>query len=387
MNWKKLFFIWLSWSLVFGLLAIFADHFLPYAPSFPYFDAVLPKFDWPRWIYSWANFDGVHYLTIAERGYKGIGLIQAFFPVWPGLVTIFSQITGLDLLLSGLLLSHVFSFTAVLLLWTYLKTTLGPKTANWGLVWWLLTPTAFFTLAFYNEGLFVSLAIGSILAAKKNRWWLAGLLASIAAATRVVGIFLVLALAAELIQQTHFTWSYAWIKKNFSKMIAITIGTVGLLLYMVYLWLEFHDPVYFLHVQSAFGAGRQTSLVIWPQVVWRGLMILFTARPFDWKYLTYVQEFIAGVGSVAIVLWGWWHRKKTQLTTPLALYSLSCLLLPTLTGTFSSMPRYILAAWPLWIAVAYWSQKNPKWALLALAFSVGLLIINTVLFVQGYWIA
>jgi hypothetical protein len=189
--------------------------------------------------------------------------------------------------------------------------------------------------------------------------------------------------------KTDFNWSMAmsWLKKNWSVIIAASLGALGLLSYMLYLWWEFNDPLFFLHQQAAFGAGRQESLVLWPQVVWRAVKILVTARPFDWKYFAYFQEFLVGVGSILILVWGWWQRKMTKLSLGLLIYSLGCVLMPTLTGTFSSLPRYVLVAWPIWQILAVWSVKNPGWARLGLAFSLILLIINAALFIQGYWVA
>ena len=43
----------------------------------------------------------------------------------------------------------------------------------------------------------------------------------------------------------------------------ILCWALGLVSYMGYLWVNFNDPLYFLTVQSQFGAARQSQLVIW----------------------------------------------------------------------------------------------------------------------------
>ena len=385
---------WLIWRLALLAVGLLAGQWLPYKPSFPYFEILLPSFGWPQWLYSWANFDGVHYLTIAINGYVGIGLIQAFFPVFPLLVRFTSNLTQLDLLASGLLLNQVFSLILACMIWYWLRITLSAQQAKIGLLWWLVFPTSFFLTSFYNESLFLVLALGSWLFAKQGRWGWAVVLAAVASATRVIGIWLLPLLLLEFFEQTApnltqnalsklTTWLLQWKWQ----LLLIFGSSLGLLGYMTYLQLTFGDPLYFLHLQSEFGAGRQESLILWPQVVWRSLKILIEARPFDWKYLSYVQEFIAGTLGIILVVWGFWQRKHTKLSLPLAFYSLGCLLTPTLTGTFSSMPRYVLSAWPLWLVLVWLSQKNRVLMWLALAISLGLLIINTSLFIQGYWVA
>src|SRR4030042_3666725 len=82
---------WLCLIIVFFTLrgltllaAIIGSRLLVFKNSFPYADSVLlPYGQFLLW--SWANFDGVHYLLLAEKGYA-FGLTQAFFPVYPLLI-------------------------------------------------------------------------------------------------------------------------------------------------------------------------------------------------------------------------------------------------------------------------------------------------------------
>ncbi len=68
--------------------------------------------------------------------------------------------------------------------------------------WFLLIfPTAYFLHIGYTEALFMALVLGSFLAARTERWWLAGLLGGLAALTRVNGLVLIPALAAEALTQ------------------------------------------------------------------------------------------------------------------------------------------------------------------------------------------
>src|SRR5690606_17604799 len=97
-----------------------ADYILEYRPSFPYFN-ILALTNLPRWIYSWANFDGVHYLRIAETGYQQTALIQAFFPVYPYLLRFTSLMLEIKFLLAGLILSNLMFLLCILLLFIYVK--------------------------------------------------------------------------------------------------------------------------------------------------------------------------------------------------------------------------------------------------------------------------
>jgi hypothetical protein len=151
---------------------------------------------------------------------------------------------------------------------------------------------------------------------------------------------------------------------------------------MFFLYLNFHDPLYFVHVQSEFGAGRQETIILYPQVVWRYIKILLTARPFDLRYFAYVQEFVAGtLGLVGLLV------AVRKVRPSYSVFALSAFLLPTLTGTFSSMSRYLLICFPLYFLLTFLVQKWPKLGIVWMAVSTLLLVINTVLFIQGYWVA
>jgi Gpi18-like mannosyltransferase len=219
-----------------ALIGLNAPKFLSYKPSFAYFDSLLPFFGWPRWLYSWGGFDGVHYLNLARNGYVGTGLVQAFFPVWPGLMAIFHRSTGIDLLLTGLILSAVFGLGAVWLLWIAWQKLLGTKLANWSLAWWLVFPTSFFLTGIYTESLFIFLAVGCYLAARAKNWWLAAALAAVASGTRIVGIWVVPMLWLMALDGIKLQGAQLWagLKKAAPVLLICSLGSLGLLGYMVY---------------------------------------------------------------------------------------------------------------------------------------------------------
>lgn len=417
------------WRVTLFLLSYSASNFLVYAPTFPYFDNILPSTQQPQWLYSWANFDGVHYLTIINEGYIGTGLIQAFFPVYPWLVRIMSAHMFSPLIV-GLAVNFIF-FTFSLLLLNHLLTLDEVKIKRSTLfLTILLFPTSFFFGAFYTESLFFLLILASLLAARKRMWWLAGLLAAIASATRVIGIVLLPTLIVELLLQSmqterlrqfkfkltialstflHFAQddrrflsfrlkqsvletSVIALAETLHKIIKtlldqkkqlffISLGMLGLVSYMLFLYREFDDPLYFFSVQHKFGAQRSTHLVFYIQVVWRYVQILVTINPWSWLYYSIIQEFIFGVGGLIVILYSFFKTRASYAT-----FSLFAFILPTLTGTFSSMPRYALVSFSIFIVIAQLLDEKPKLKWIYYPFSLGLLILNTVLFIQGYWV-
>ncbi|MBW7955738.1 hypothetical protein H3C66_03305 [Patescibacteria group bacterium] len=393
----KIVVAFLGWRVGLFLLGALAGHFILYDPSFPYADAILPRYNLPQWLFSWANFDGVHYLTIAEKGYIGTGLIQAFFPFFPFVIlrTLFILSGGeMNTLLVGLLVSNIAALASFLLWFAFLKSEYGIRCAWVGLTLLLIFPTSFFFGALYTESLFFFTIIAAFYTARRQQWALAAGLTIIATATRVVGIFLLPALLVELwlqwrnthpksaTKQLHFSQLRSFADSCWREILLILLGGVGLLAYTAYLANTFGDPLYFLHVQSEFGAGRQESVVLYPQVAWRSLRILLTVPPQSWGYYTYFLEFITGIGGAVALFFSLWRVRLSYV-----LFALGAFLMPTVTGTFSSMPRYILVCFPLYLLLMSYLESRPRLFWVVNGVFVTSLAINTVLFVQGYWLS
>lgn len=382
-NWLKqtlfTFNLFLFWRLGLLFISFLAVKFLPFKPRFPYHDAILANLSSHQFIWHWANFDGVHYITIAEKGYVGTGLIQAFFPFYPLLIRFLDKIVN-NSLYSGLIISN-FSFLLGLFFFQKLIKLENLKEIKWPLLFLLLFPTSFYFGCLYSESLFFLFTILSFLFMAKKKWFSAACFASMASATRLAGIFIAPALFWEIYQsdlKQKKGQSPIWLKAFFFSIISIS----GFTAFCFYLNKNFGDPFYFVKVQSSFGASRQTDkIILFHQVVWRYLKMLFTVKKSDVLFYTISQEFFLSLAVLAALIWGWIKNfKKSYL-----IYSFFSFFLPTLTGNLSSMPRYVNLIFPLYFLLA--ELKNKKLKLAILFISDILLIINTALFLRGFWIA
>jgi hypothetical protein len=122
---KKILFSFLTWRVALFLIALLSIYLLPvFGARFPYADRVLEITHLPYWVWGFGNFDGVHYLRIAQDGYLA-QYSQAFFPVFPILIRFFSfifpRIPTLDtniftdpaFFYSGMILSNIFFLAAL----------------------------------------------------------------------------------------------------------------------------------------------------------------------------------------------------------------------------------------------------------------------------------
>src|SRR4051794_16992430 len=137
-------------------------------------------------------WDAGHYVGLALHGYDQ-PLRAAFFPLYPLLAR--AVTAPLDSPIAGALAISLASFAVALyLLHRLVALEAGERYAR-GALWVVaLFPTAFFYSAIYTESLFLALSIGAFYAARRERWWLAGVCGALASATRNTGLLLVVPL-------------------------------------------------------------------------------------------------------------------------------------------------------------------------------------------------
>lgn len=317
----------------------------------------------------WANADGVHYTNIASLGYAGFE--QAFFPLYPISIRIASIITGLPHEYAALVVSHCAFIVGIFLFWKYLE---GEHTRPWTIAFLLVYPASFFFAAAYSESIFFAFAAGALLAAKRKRWLLAGIMTSLASATRLVGIFLYIPMIRAIWKERS--------QVSFSQWIALVLAPAGLVVYVIYLWKTSGDPLAFFHVQPAFGAGRSGGeLIFLPQVIWRYGKIFMSVPRGDLLYHVALFEFSAFVLGITLLVLAMRQRRDISLV----LYGACVVLFPTLTGTLSSMPRYLLAAFPLFQTLGVIRSRWVKSAFLIVFFTI--LVYAATGFLRGYFIS
>lgn len=331
-------------------------------------------------LWAWANFDGEHYLAIANHGYGNFE--QAFFPLFPWLIrTLVYPVREslFALLFSGLTISHLAFIIALFLLYLLIRLDYDKKVAQTTILFLLLFPTSFFFGAVYTESLFLALVLGSFYAARRGKWWIAGILGALASGTRFVGIFLLPALLWEWWEQNNSKFKIQNLKL-LKTLIPIFLVPIGLLWYMRFLAINYQDPLMFLHVQPAYGAQRVADkIILLYQVFWRYFKMIASTKA-DPLFFTVWLEFLTGAGFLCLLVFSYF--KKIRLSY--IIFAVLAYITPTLTGTFSSMPRYVLTLFPCFIAMAL--IKNRIFRTLYFVVCCLLLLIATIFFTRGYWV-
>lgn len=365
-GWRLLLII----AVYFGTFLVLQNNFLGGGVTY-YQDN--PQFWWH------ANFDGEHYLAIAKEGYRP--LRHFFFPVYPLFIRYFS-FWATDLagyLISGIFISHISLFLAVWGLHKLLK--LDGHNPLFVLTILLIFPTSFYFAAVYTESLFLLFVVWSFYFARKNKFLIASLLASAAAATRVIGVALIVSIAVEWLVQYKHSFN---IKRAVSLFGYLLVMALGLLVYLWYLYSETGDPLVFIHKVEIYGNQRSASFVMLPQVFYRYLFKIIPALSFYWPviFTTFLELFTA-VLFLILVVFGYFKLRLSYW-----IYLFLGFLVPTLSGSFSSLPRYVLVLFPGFILMANIANRLPKIVKYVLAgVSLGSLILATSMFSRGYWIS
>jgi len=332
-------------------------------------------------IWSFLNFDGEHFLSIARMGYQPLNYF--FFPLFPIIVRFLANIFGgrlYDFSISGLLISNLSFLVAMFGLWKLVRLDSKKNIAVNTVLLLLLFPTSFYFGSFYSESLFLALVVWSFYCARKEKWILASILAGLSSATRVVGIVMLPVLFVEYYlknnKRIHINW------KLFSILL---FSCLGFFVYLFYLQKETGDFMVFVNTVSIFGDQRSSRIVALPQVFYRYIFKILPNLNYSFLpgvYTTFL-EFIVAILFLFLSLCS---LKKQRLSY--FIYLFGTYLVPTLSGSFSSLPRYVLISFPGFIILGEFINKLPK--LLRIAVFILLLMLLTItsaLFYRGYWVS
>lgn len=360
----------------FHILSLIGLKLIPFKPSFPYWETVLSKLG-PNWLWLWGNFDGAHYIKLAQSGYQE-AFTQAFFPLFPYLIHLLNFITH-NGLISGVIISHLATLGFVYYFIKLGKLDFKPSTLHWSLAFLLLFPTSFFMFSVYTESLFLFLTAFSFYQVRQENFVKAAILASLASATRLIGIFLF----PVVLYQYYQKHKRRPLKTNLPEYLGLSlISTSGLLFYLNFLRLKFGNFMIFATSQPDFGAGRQINkLVMFYQVIWRYIKMFVTVNFSNDIYPVLVFEFGLSLVFLGLIIYAVFKKfPKSYL-----IFIIPSFLLPTLTGTFLSMPRFLLSCFPLFYLLGNLKNKILKSILLSISFI--LLTWAFLRFSQGYWLS
>jgi hypothetical protein len=346
----------------------------------PGWPATLPSAGWHHVFTAWERHDALWFLRIAADGYRPDDGSGAFFPLYPLLTRAVGTALGGHWLLGAYVVSNVALVVALTVLYRLTERELSALAARRTVLYLAVFPTAFFLYAPYTESLFLALVLGSLYAARRSAWLLAGGLGALAALTRSTGLLLVLPLVVEAALQAREVPGPGRPRRLAGALAASGLVPVGTAAYLLYWHRTEGDALRPLELQSA-QWSREGS---WP---WETL--LAGAR----EGVRYFGSYPGGYHTVDLVvvlvavLAGGWVALRMRATY--GVWVAVSLLVP-LTLSFDgrpllSLPRFVVVVFPLFWALARLAERWRVHDAVVAASAAGLGLLS-VLFVNWYYI-
>jgi hypothetical protein len=155
--------------------------------------------------------DGAFYLHLATQGYQEGDYCCAFYPLFPWLIRAFSILTDGNMLISGMILSNVFSLGGELLLFALIKKRFGEKVAWLSLFLIIIFPGSLYFQFIYTEGLFFFVLLLLVYSIEEERLSVACIAAILLPLTKAVGVFSIFPIVFYLFFQSETSWMPDWL--------------------------------------------------------------------------------------------------------------------------------------------------------------------------------
>lgn len=392
---KQIVFLFLTWRMLLFIPLVAGYLFISYSSGSAYtgiWNFIKPYSPVDSFLlFPWANFDGVHYLSIAANGYAQDGSNARFFPLFPMIAGGLSQLFGLFGNASGeeafgavqffsaLLLANLFFLPALAIFYKLVRLDYSHSTAITSILFFLVFPTSFFFAAIYSESLFLLLLLLAFYFARKRQWWLAGIFGILLCITRLVGIAILPALIWEFFRGNVGDKGNS---PRFSKILPLAFIPFSLIAFMAFNLAKWGNAFHFFLAQGQLNNERSVTSIVLPiQTVIRygKILLAIPATQFAfWIALFEVSVFFV----VIILLFVAWKKK---IRGSYLWYASAAFLVPTLSGTFSGLPRYVLVLFPMFMTLALFENKIIK--VIYAAVSVVILFILLMFFSRGYFVA
>ena len=309
-----------------------------------------------RWDCSW-------YVHIAEKGYDVFPVATmisggnwAFFPLMPLLVGAVHAVTTLPTMALATGMSIAMSYATSMIAWPLFNKNLRAYTLFSAYL--LAGPWSIYFTTFMTEALFILLTTGVLVALQRRAYLPAGMIAALLSATRIVGVFMSVAMLAQFFAEHRAegksvrSFVPALLKRP-DVLLGLLLAPLGAFVYMAFLRWWMGDGLAFLHVQRAWARAYGNPLGF----IWTAL----TNFPKDGWIPTSPQQLAVAVitGFVLIGVLAW--RRQWAGAT----FSFISLLVPLFAGMASTL-RFTAGLAPLAVLGAQILGRNRVVFVLAL---------------------
>lgn len=356
--------LWVGTRVAVVLLTLGAGWLLPAGDRGPH----------PRFLDQWHHWDTDLFRKVAQFGYFSPHYpdrAEAFFPGQPLAMRLVHLVVP-DWIAAGMVVAAVAGAVATAALYRLGREDGGPEVGRRAVLYLVLFPYAVFLFAGYSEALFLAFATTAWLAARHDRWWLAGILAAGASTTRITGVALAAALGVEYLVRR------GWKGLRQKAVLGVFLPAVPVVAYFGYLHARTgHWDAYARALKE--GWGRDT---VAPWTALHNTWHLATGggsnRPFLWSWRAELLAMAVGVAvTVALLL----ARRWGEAT----FVGVNVLVLSTSTY-YASAVRALLVWFPAFLLLARLSTRVRWLHPVLLTVFAPLCALTVLAFTEGTWL-
>ncbi|MBV9206626.1 MAG: hypothetical protein JO037_14830, partial [Actinobacteria bacterium] len=304
------------------------------------------------------------YLQIAARGYGVDPASPAFFPLFPLLIYLAGYLTGGSYLIAGLIVTLLSGAASAVGVWALAARVCDRRVADRAVLLYCLFPGAMTFSMLYSDSLAVALGAAFLLALLEHRWLLAGIIGAAGTAERPSMIILAAVSGVAALQAI-------WTRREWLALLTPAITSLGVLAYFYYLGRRFHDYARWFWTERAgwhqhYDGGAATLRALVHPIVTHSFHVTF-------MYMMFIIMLAVTVAGMAMMI-------AARLPLPVTLLGI----LPILTVVTATRalpilpPRYVWAAFPLFIGAAAKLPRAIYWPVLVLSAAC-------LIFLVGWW--
>lgn len=349
------------WTMVFAALA--AMYVPPSPEATRQYFGMEPLRDF--WVAPWQRWDTIWYTKIAMQGYAADQSVH-FPPFYPLLIRLVMPLLRNNAVAVGLVISTTAALLSFVVLYRLASEMFDERAARRAVLFLAVFPTAFFLFAAYTESVFLALALGAFLCARRGGWVAAGVLGALAAMTRPQGTLFILPLAVEFWMQYRrgqVRLARVW------TLLLVLVGGAGHVLWLTY---QFGTPAVWFEgeaIMHRIAPPWETLATGW-KAVWDADSIAAAA-------LSFLDPFSVVV-LVGGLVWGARRLPLSMVAYMAIIITPSLFVITTYSDAYplTSVSRFVVLAFPLFLLMG--SLPHRWWETLLLAFSF---LIQTLLLV------
>jgi hypothetical protein len=200
---KKVIFLTVAFKLTALIVMAMGAFFLPFRFDNYFANFHFPPNQLPDFWTGFKTWDAQHYLYLATFGYTPHLMCDAFYPLFPGLIHLFGFLFLRNYFLTGLLLSNLFTVTAMVFMYRIVREFYDESVAFNACLLLLAFPTGFFLGLIYSDSLFLMLATAFFYFEMKNKKGLYLLCAFFLPLARPIGILVMIPIVFKIFRENR----------------------------------------------------------------------------------------------------------------------------------------------------------------------------------------